>query len=366
MKLLIFYLGLVGAVAAQDITLVPAAEVRFLEATVNGVNYTGFKGPASLAGNVIYTLPSADGTSGQLLRTNGSGTLSWVSAAGTGDLVSTNNLSELTNASTARLNLGLGNVNNTSDATKTLTLEAATHTWAAAQTFGAGINVSVGNIALASDTVLTRETEAVFQLGVDAVGVINHILKGPDRITSDGAGGTLTIAAGRNRGSFDGGSLIFQTSAPAGAGVAGTLATRLSIDSQGEAEFWQNLLVDGDLEVFGSISSNTDITADDKVIAASFVGGIQALSGAGAANVTQLTTALTTTGADAITLANGTAGQLKIITQIVDGGDGTLDAATSTGWSTITFDAVGDSVTLQFHTTLGWMVVSNFNATVTP
>lgn len=38
--------------------------------------------PAAVAGTVTYTLPSADGTSGQVLSTNGSATLSWTSAGG--------------------------------------------------------------------------------------------------------------------------------------------------------------------------------------------------------------------------------------------------------------------------------------------
>src|SRR3989338_8716322 len=52
-------------------------EGRFLELLANGTNYTGFKSPDTLAGNVIYTLPSADGTDGQVLSTNGAGVLSW-------------------------------------------------------------------------------------------------------------------------------------------------------------------------------------------------------------------------------------------------------------------------------------------------
>ena len=40
--------------------------------------------PAAAAGSTTYTLPSADGTSGQLLSTNGSGTLSWATASGSG------------------------------------------------------------------------------------------------------------------------------------------------------------------------------------------------------------------------------------------------------------------------------------------
>ena len=43
--------------------------------------YVGLS-PAATAGSTTYTLPSADGTSGQALTTNGSGTLSWASASG--------------------------------------------------------------------------------------------------------------------------------------------------------------------------------------------------------------------------------------------------------------------------------------------
>jgi len=42
----------------------------------------------ALAGNVLWTLPTADGTNGQILSTNGSGALSWASAGGTGTVTS--------------------------------------------------------------------------------------------------------------------------------------------------------------------------------------------------------------------------------------------------------------------------------------
>jgi hypothetical protein len=95
-----------------------------------------------------------------------------------------------------------------------------------------------------------------------------------------------------------------------------------------------------------------------------FVGAAQALSGAGAINLTALTTKVTTTGANALTLADGADGQLKVITMVADGGDGTLTPTTKTGFSTITFGDVGDSCVLQFHTTLGWMIVANYGCTV--
>jgi hypothetical protein len=55
-------------------------EIRFRETTANGTNYVGLKAPASLSADLTFTLPSADGTSGQALITNGSGVLSFASA----------------------------------------------------------------------------------------------------------------------------------------------------------------------------------------------------------------------------------------------------------------------------------------------
>ena len=57
-------------------------EVRVLEPPASGTNYTALKSPA-MAGNVTYTFPAADGSSGQALTTNGSGTLSWAAAGAT-------------------------------------------------------------------------------------------------------------------------------------------------------------------------------------------------------------------------------------------------------------------------------------------
>ena len=56
------------------------SEIRFYELAANGTNYVGFKAGDIVASNVIWTLPTTDGTSGQVLSTNASGVLSWVTA----------------------------------------------------------------------------------------------------------------------------------------------------------------------------------------------------------------------------------------------------------------------------------------------
>lgn len=52
-------------------------ELRFLELAANGTNYAAFKAADSLAASITWTLPNADGSSGQFLQTNGSGILSF-------------------------------------------------------------------------------------------------------------------------------------------------------------------------------------------------------------------------------------------------------------------------------------------------
>ena len=94
------------------------------------------------------------------------------------------------------------------------------------------------------------------------------------------------------------------------------------------------------------------------------IGTVTTRSGAGAVPITAATVRLTTTGANALTLANGANGQILSIVMVADGGDGTLTPTTKTGFTTITFGDVGDSVTLQYFTTLGWMILSNNGATV--
>ena len=93
-------------------------------------------------------------------------------------------------------------------------------------------------------------------------------------------------------------------------------------------------------------------------------GSVQSLSGAGAVNLTDTVTEVTSTGTDALTLANGTVGQVKVITMIVDGGDATLTPTTFAGGSTITFNDAGDSVILVYNTTVGWVAVANQGATI--
>ncbi len=118
---------------------------------------------------------------------------------------------------------------------------------------------------------------------------------------------------------------------------------------------------------FEDITKNatTGVNTVNATYGQSIRGGVQGLTGAGAVDLTNLITELTTTGADALTLADGTiSGQVKIVNMIVDGGDGTLTPVTFANGTTITFDAVAESATLVWNSTIGWVATSVQGATI--
>jgi len=97
-------------------------EIRFREATANGTNYVSLSAPTSLSADLSLTLPSADGTSGQFLSTNGSGVLSFASGGVTG--VSTSATGTVLTLSDSNILFGKGGY----FAEATLT-DGATVTW---------------------------------------------------------------------------------------------------------------------------------------------------------------------------------------------------------------------------------------------
>ena len=104
--------------------------------------------------------------------------------------------------------------------------------------------------------------------------------------------------------------------------------------------------------VTGNITGNVTGNVTGDIFAST-----QSLSGAGAVNVTDMFTSLTTSGAaQALTLANGTVGQIKVISHVVDAGSAVLTPTTKIGFTTVTFTNVGDSVTL-IYTSAGWAII---------
>ena len=107
-----------------------------------------------------------------------------------------------------------------------------------------------------------------------------------------------------------------------------------------------------------------DASADQVQINGTPVFGLtQLLTGACAVDVVSAITEIVTTGAQALTLADGVEGQIKFLIMKTDGGDGTLTPTNFGSGSTLTFNTAGDAAICLF-TNGAWYLMSNQGCTL--
>ena len=95
------------------------------------------------------------------------------------------------------------------------------------------------------------------------------------------------------------------------------------------------------------------------------VGDLESITGPGAISIDTLSTEITTTGADAFSIANGTIGQMKHIVLLAHGGDATIAPDTFANGTAVTLNAANDCVTL-LYTTNGWMIIAGQSFDLNP
>jgi len=78
-----------ATVLGGNLTLNAQGDLRFADS--DSSNFIALQAPATISSNVTLTLPSADGSNGQVLTTNGSGTLSFTTPAATSDKITEGN-----------------------------------------------------------------------------------------------------------------------------------------------------------------------------------------------------------------------------------------------------------------------------------
>lgn len=193
---------------------------------------------------------------------------------------------------------------------------------------GATAATGTGNVVLATSPTLTTPTFVSPTLGTALATSINNVT-----ITNPGSPATFTLGSGKT-------VTVSNTLT-----LAGTDATTMTFPSTSAS------------------IARTDAAqtfTGTQTFSGPIVGGAQALSGAGAVNITQLTTKFTSTATgNALTLADGVEGQIKVIVYVAEaaGADTGILTPTNLGaGTTITFNAIGDACILQFLGTDWWAV----------
>lgn len=190
-----------------------------------------------------------------------------------------------------------------------------------------------GNVVLASGPTLVSPTLTGPTMTTPVLGVATATSVNKVAITAPLTSATLTIADGK------------------------TLTANNSITLAG---------TDSTIMTFPSTSATVARTdaaqtfAGTQTFSGPIVGGVQALSGPGAVNVTQPTTKFTSTATgNALTLVDGVEGQIKTIVYVAEaaGADtGVLTPTNLGAGTTITFTDVGDACVLQFLGTEWWAI----------
>ena len=286
--------------------------VNLVEGTSNGTSFITLKAPDSLAGIVTYTMPGTDGSNGQVLVTNGSGTLSFIDAAATlniaDDNANTDALALLSDTLTFSEGEGINAV--VSNNTVTISAEDATDSNKGVASFDSGdFTVSSGAVTLADSATgavlaingTSNEVEVSRSNGTVTVGLPDNVTIG-DALTVTG---TLNANGNVNLGNA-GGDLVTVV------GVATFTTSNVYIDNQ---------LFVGGLQITSGTSVGEDITTRNLSVTglSTFTGAIDANGGADIFGLTELdnvnvSSAATITTADigsatidSLTFTSGTA-----------------------------------------------------------
>lgn len=165
-----------------------AGGIRFRELATNSTNWIGFRAPDALGSDYMFTLPSSYGSNGQVLTSNGSGSLSW-STPTTGTVTSVTATSPVVSTGGAAPVISLNGLTSLGSANQIIGSNAGA-TALEYKTVNAGTAISVTHAANAITIANTGVTSNVAGTGISISGGTGAVTITNSGVTSFSAGTT--------------------------------------------------------------------------------------------------------------------------------------------------------------------------------
>ena len=177
-----------GGAFTGDVTLNAQSDLRFADS--DSTNWVAFQAPATVAANVTWTLPSADGSAGTVLSTNGSGTLSWASAGSATTVTTTSDNTNTTRYVVLSTSAQSGATLYVDDTTGPLSYNPST----AEMTLAGDLNVNGGDLKTTAATASLFDANATtLTIGAAATSMTLGASTATINLGSGSTGATINV-----------------------------------------------------------------------------------------------------------------------------------------------------------------------------
>ena len=191
-------------------------QIKFNEGTNNGTNFVALKAAATLGASTTFTLPTTDGTSGQFLKTDGSGALSFGTVNQYIDLAGDSGTDTYNTSETLTFAGGPGLVQTVTDNTVTVTATSLTNSNLSGSAAISNANLANPTITLGSSTLTlgatTTDIDGLTSLVIDDITIngqtVSTTASNKDINLSPHGTGTVIVPSGyEDRAGFQSQSL---------------------------------------------------------------------------------------------------------------------------------------------------------------
>ncbi len=240
--------------------------VKLYEDTDNGTNFVALKAPNAVTSDTTFTLPDGDGTSGQFVRTNGSGQLEFATVVSSLSLAADSGSNDsFSTGETLTFTGGEGIDTTVSDNTITIAGEdASTSNKGLASYNSSQFTVSSGAVSL-NNSFLVIESEGIGSNDNDTTIPTSAAVK--DYVDTNVTAQDLDTAGDSGTGAIDLDSQSLTIAGTANEIETAASGQTITIGLPNNVTVGNNLTVDGNLTVNGTQTTvnSTTVTVDDPI-----------------------------------------------------------------------------------------------------